>query len=176
MAEYKIIKKDGTLEDFSDEKILIACGKSAARALTKLTKAEEKVLLDEIRKRIEMKGLTEIPVSQMHLFVENSLRYVNPAVAEEYCRYRDHKKEFAELLDGCFRKANEIQFGATETEEKNENANSNDTLVSTKRCLIFNEFNKVLYQNFFLTKEELEATKDGYIYIHDMSARRDTMN
>ncbi len=171
-----VIKKDGTYEPYNEKKILVACGKSAARALTKLTKAEEDRLLEEVMQKIKLKGITKIPVSQMHLFVENALRVVNPAVAEEYCRYRDHKKEFAELLDGCFRKANEIQFGAMDPEEKNENANSNDTLVSTKRCLIFNEFNKVLYQNFFLTKEELTATKDGYIYIHNMSARRDTMN
>ncbi|MBQ9091222.1 MAG: anaerobic ribonucleoside-triphosphate reductase, partial [Anaerotignum sp.] len=29
---------------------------------------------------------------------------------------------------------------------------------------------------FFMTTEELQACRDGYIYIHDMSARRDTMN
>ncbi|MFQ9446825.1 MAG: hypothetical protein ACLR4A_05235 [Christensenellales bacterium] len=27
-----------------------------------------------------------------------------------------------------------------------------------------------------MTVEELQAQRDGYIYIHDMSARRDTMN
>ena len=27
-----------------------------------------------------------------------------------------------------------------------------------------------------MTAAEIEACKDGYIYIHDMSARRDTMN
>ena len=42
--------------------------------------------------------------------------------------------------------------------------------------LIFNQLNKELYQKFFLTTEELQACRDGYIYIHDMSARRDTMN
>ena len=36
--------------------------------------------------------------------------------------------------------------------------------------------NKELYKKFFLTANEIEACKDGYIYIHDMSARRDTMN
>ena len=35
---------------------------------------------------------------------------------------------------------------------------------------------KELYQKFFMTTEELQACRDGYIYIHDMSARRDTMN
>ena len=41
---------------------------------------------------------------------------------------------------------------------------------------LFNELNKELYKKFFLTVEEIQAIRDGYIYIHDMSARRDTMN
>ena len=49
-------------------------------------------------------------------------------------------------------------------------------LVTTQRCLIYNSLNKELYKKFFLTANEIEACKDGYIYIHDMSARRDTMN
>ncbi|MBQ8475987.1 anaerobic ribonucleoside-triphosphate reductase, partial [bacterium] len=40
----------------------------------------------------------------------------------------------------------------------------------------FNELNKELYKKFFLTVEDKQAIKEGYIYIHDMSARRDTMN
>jgi ribonucleoside-triphosphate reductase len=57
-----------------------------------------------------------------------------------------------------------------------ENANTDSALVSTKRSLIFNEFNRELYKKFFLTTEEIQAIRDGYLYIHDMSARRDTMN
>ena len=44
------------------------------------------------------------------------------------------------------------------------------------RNSVFNELNKSLYQKFFMTVEELQACREGYIYIHDMSARRDTMN
>ena len=57
-----------------------------------------------------------------------------------------------------------------------ENSNTDSALVSTKRSLIFNQLNKELYQKFFLTTEELQACRDGYVYVHDMSARRDTMN
>ena len=57
-----------------------------------------------------------------------------------------------------------------------ENSNTDSALVSTKRSLIFNELNKELYKKFFLTVEEIQAIREGYIYIHDMSARRDTMN
>ena len=45
-----------------------------------------------------------------------------------------------------------------------------------ERSLIFNQLNREMYQKFFLTREEIQAAHDGYIYIHDMSARRDTMN
>ena len=57
-----------------------------------------------------------------------------------------------------------------------ENSNTDSALVSTKRSLIFNELNKELYKKFFMTTEEIQACRDGYIYVHDMSARRDTMN
>ena len=33
-----------------------------------------------------------------------------------------------------------------------------------------------MYKKFFLTVEELQAIRDGYIYIHDMNARNLTMN
>ena len=57
-----------------------------------------------------------------------------------------------------------------------ENSKTDSALVYTKRSQIFNELNKELYQKFFMTTEEIQACRDGYIYIHDMSARRDTMN
>ena len=57
-----------------------------------------------------------------------------------------------------------------------ENSNIDSALVSTKRTLVYNELSKELYKKFFLTTEELQAIKDGYIYIHDMSARLNTMN
>ena len=53
---------------------------------------------------------------------------------------------------------------------------TDSALVATKRSLIFNELNKELYRKFFMNRNELQACKDGYIYIHDQSARLDTMN
>ena len=49
-------------------------------------------------------------------------------------------------------------------------------LVATKRSLIYNELSGELYKKFFLTHDEKQAAKDGYIYIHDRSARLDTFN
>ena len=75
------------------------------------------------------------------------------------------------MLDEVYRKSQSIMYIGDK-----ENSNTDSALVSTKRSLIFNELNKELYKKFFLTVEELQAIREGYIYIHDMSARRDTMN
>lgn len=56
------------------------------------------------------------------------------------------------------------------------NANTDSALVATKRSLIYNELSSQLYKKFFLTYDEKQAMKDGYIYIHDRSARLDTFN
>jgi ribonucleoside-triphosphate reductase len=75
------------------------------------------------------------------------------------------------MLDDVYQKAQSIMYIGDK-----ENSNTDSALVATKRSLIYNHLNKELYQKFFLTTEEKQACRDGYIYIHDMSARRDTMN
>lgn len=50
------------------------------------------------------------------------------------------------------------------------------SLASTKRALKYDVFEKVLYKEYVLTPEEREALNEGYIYVHDMGARRDTIN
>lgn len=171
-----VLKKNGTKEVFDSKKIVVAVRKSARRAMVSLSEKEYEYLLAEIDKMIDMRGISEIPIADMHIFVENALARVNPQVAESYRSYRDNMKAFADMLDSCFAKANEIQYDAQAEEDKNPNANANSTLVSTKRCLIFDVFNKELYRRFFLAKDEIEALNAGYIYVHDESARRDTTN
>ena len=75
------------------------------------------------------------------------------------------------MLDEVYKKSQSIMYIGDK-----ENSNTDSALVSTKRSLIFNELNKELYKKFFMTTEEIQACRDGYIYVHDMSARRDTMN
>ena len=96
---------------------------------------------------------------------------MNAAVAKSYKDYRNYKQDFVQMLDDVYKKSQSIMYIGDK-----ENSNTDSALVSTKRSLIFNELNKELYKKFFLTVEEIQAIRDGYIYIHDMSARRDTMN
>ena len=167
----QVIKKDGTLEDFNVQKVVDAVNKSANRVLITFTEEEERFICQFVEERVAELGIEKVAIAQMHNIVEGALERVNPTVAKSYRDYRNYKQDFVQMLDEVYTKSQSIMYIGDK-----ENANTDSALVSTKRSLIFNEFNRELYKKFFLTTEEIQAIRDGYIYIHDMSARRDTMN
>lgn len=167
----KVIKKDGTREEFNAEKVVAAVNKSAFRALVKFTDEELDFIREFVKEKAEKMGKEDIEIAEMHNIAESALEKVNPKVAKSYRDYRNYKQDFVQMLDEVYKKSQSIMYIGDK-----ENSNTDSALVSTKRSLIFNQLNKELYKKFFLTTEELQACRDGYIYIHDMSARRDTMN
>lgn len=169
--DVKMIKKDGTREGFNVQKVIDAVGKSAYRALTKFTEDEKEFICQKVVERVDELDVDEIPIPVMHNIVESALEEVKPIVAKSYRDYRNYKQDFVRMLDDVYKKSQSIMYIGDK-----ENANTDSALVSTKRSLIFNQLNKELYQKFFMTTEEIQACRDGYIYVHDMSARRDTMN
>ena len=170
-AEIKVIKKDGTREDFNVQKVVVAVNKSAERAMIQFSQAELNFICQFVEEKAQELGVAEIPIARMHNLVEGALERVNPLVAKSYRDYRNYKQDFVQMLDEVYKKSQSIMYIGDK-----ENSNTDSALVSTKRSLIFNELNKELYKKFFMTVEELQACRDGYLYIHDMSARRDTMN
>ena len=169
--EVKVVKKDGTKEEFNVQKVVVAVNKSAYRALVKFTEEELGFICSFVEEKVDARNVAEIPIAEMHNVVEGALEKVNPVVAKSYRDYRNYKQDFVQMLDEVYKKSQSIMYIGDK-----ENSNTDSALVSTKRSLIFNELNKELYKKFFLTVEEVQAIRDGYIYIHDMSARRDTMN
>jgi len=167
----KVVKKDGTLEDFNYDKIIAAVTKSADRVMYKFKPEEVNNICNWIDLKIKEETLDEIPIQVMHNLVESALENIEPKVAKSYKDYRNYKRDFVHMLDDVYQKAQSIMYIGDK-----ENSNTDSALVATKRSLIYNHLNKELYQKFFLTTEELQACKDGYIYIHDMVSRRDTMN
>ncbi|MDU7710167.1 MAG: anaerobic ribonucleoside-triphosphate reductase, partial [Clostridium sp.] len=166
-----VVKKDGTKEDFNVHKVVVAVNKSAYRALIKFTDEELDYICRFVEEKVQSMAITDIPIAEMHNVVEGALEKVNPVVAKSYRDYRNYKQDFVQMLDEVYKKSQSIMYIGDK-----ENSNTDSALVSTKRSLIFNELNKELYKKFFLTVEEIQAIREGYIYIHDMSARRDTMN
>ncbi len=166
-----IIKKDGSKEPFQVQKVIDAVGKSAYRVMATLTEEEKGKICELVIAKVEEEQMTGIPIEVMHHVVEYALEQINPAVAKSYRDYRNYKQDFVKMLDEVYKKSQSIMYIGDK-----ENANTDSALVSTRRSLIFNQLNREMYQKFFLTREEIQAAHDGYIYIHDMSARRDTMN
>ncbi len=171
LKNVKIIKKDGTKEEYDVKKVVNAVKKSAARMLVEFTEKELEDISNYVDTSVLKMHENEIEIFKMHCVVENALEVLNPKVAKSYRNYRNYKIDFVDMLDKVYQESQKIMYIGDK-----ENSNADSALVSTKRSLIFNQLNKELYKKFFLTVPELQAIRDGYIYIHDMSARRDTMN
>lgn len=168
--EIMVIKRNGNLEKFDPNRIKKAVTSSAERVMVNLTDEALDKIVFKVRELLETQ--TSNPtVEQVHSCCEAALETINPLVAKSYREYRDYKKDIVHILDKVYKKAQVITYIGDK-----ECANMDSALVTTQRCLIYNSLNKELYKKFFLTAAEIEACKDGYIYIHDMSARRDTMN
>lgn len=167
----KIVKKDGTLEKFNINKVINAVSKSSERVLKNFSNTELEELCDLICQDVLKLNSENIDIFTIHNIVEIALENVSPKVAQAYRDYRNYKQDFVHMLDKVYQENQRIMYIGDK-----ENSNIDSTLVSTKRSLVYNELSKELYKKFFLTVEELQAVNDGYIYIHDMSARLNTMN
>lgn len=130
----------------------------------KICQKVEEIIIDENYDEL-------IPVSDMHNIVEKALMELFPNTGKQYVEYRNYKKDFVRMLDEVYTESQAIRYIGDVS-----NANSDSTMVSTQRSLIYGSLNKSLYKKFFLNKEELQAIHDGYIYIHDMKDRLDAMN
>lgn len=167
----QVIKKDGTLEQYDEQKIINACNKAARRAMVELSDEDYQKICNIVWEKLVENDLEDTEISEMHNIVEAVLEEYYPIVAKMYKEYRNYKKDFVHMMDKVYEKSQTIRYIGDKS-----NANTDSALVATKRSLIYNELNGELYKKFFLTLNEKQAMKDGYIYIHDRSARLDTIN
>ena len=170
---YNVRKKDGTIEPYDEQKIINACDKAARRAMYELSPEEYSKILNDVFAKIEESydSDTDIEIYDMHNIVESVLEEDFPIVAKSYKEYRNYKKDFVHMMDKVYERSQSIRYIGDKS-----NANTDSALVATKRSLNYNELSSELYKNFFSTQAEKQAAKDGYIYIHDRSARLDTFN
>lgn len=170
---YNVIKKDGTIEPYNEQKIIDACDKAARRAMYELSDNDYAQILNDVLVKIDESydEDTDIEIYDMHNIVESVLEEDFPTVAKMYKEYRNYKKDFVHMMDKVYERSQSIRYIGDKS-----NANTDSALVATKRSLIYNELSGELYKKFFLTHDEKQAAKDGYIYIHDRSARLDTFN
>ena len=75
MNHIKVIKKDLTREDFNVQKVIIAVGKSAERALVTFTQDELDFLCRFVEDTVLSMGVNEIPIATMHNIVESAFGF-----------------------------------------------------------------------------------------------------
>lgn len=170
----KVEKKSGALVDFDASKIHEAVKKSASRVLLTFTDIDLKNISDEVIKVLNSNNLINldgvVTVPDMHKAVELSLDNLGfESVAKSYRDYRNYKQNYYEMMSVVDDKIFELQYRGDKS-----NANSDSTLVSTKRSLTYCELSSERYKRFFLKSNELDAMNDGYIYIHDRGSRLDS--
>lgn len=168
-----VIKKNESIVEYDFNKIRNAVMKAAERANVKLygefwESFKEKVesYLDSFPTTLRSAGddvVMTYTVHDLHVLVEQALKDVAPDVYRSYSQYRDYKTTFVKTMDELFKKTQ-----ATLYLGDRENANFDSTLASTKGSLIRGYLTKELYKQFILSKSELQAIEDGYIYIHDL--------
>lgn len=161
----KVLKKDGTLEVFNFEKIVVAVAKSASRIGVDLTDEKIWSLHKEISKFI-LSGTEVVTVDRVHQVVEMALHRVDTQIGASYSGFRNWKKEMANMMETIVANVNKSM-----SERDRSNSNLVDILFSARRTNVSKILLKEMYMQYFLTAEERQAVKDGFIYVHDMDNR-----
>ena len=157
--ENKVIKKDGTLQDFDPEKIKDACRKAAYNDSSELSEEE----LNEVVERVVSKIKFPVPVEKIHKEVILALKSVNESVSCAYKDYHNFRKKTMNEMFEIYKKTKALYY-----EGDRENANYDTALFSTKDAVFRGYHSAVTARNFFLTRLERSLVDDGCIYIHDL--------
>ena len=71
----KVIKKDGTKEEFNVQKVVVAVNKSAYRALVTFTEEELDFICNFVTEKVEQMRKKEVTISDMHNVVEGAFPF-----------------------------------------------------------------------------------------------------
>ena len=148
MIKTKVVKKNNSVQNWDNNKIISAVMKSAERANVVLSDKDKERLIEIISDSLSDKEY--INVKELHNVVEQSLYKINESVAKSYIEYRNYKLQFVKMMDEVYRKKlelNDVQDAS--------NANSDSSLVTTQKAITYSELNGELYKRFFLTDEEI---------------------
>ena len=155
-----IIKKDGLIEKWDNNKIVIAIKKASERINYPITESQ----CLQVAEKCKSEVTAQTPTSKLHSIVINALQELGfGSISEAYQEYRDYKNSYAKSWSQLKVDADTILFLGDR-----ENANFDSSLISTKGSLIKGSLTKELYQQFYLSKTEKFLTKRGDIYIHDL--------
>ena len=164
METFKVIKRDGTLQDFDDMKIIMAI-KGAYDDIGKKFDLEAEHKAEEIAATVAKVG-KDISVEEIQDIVENKLMASNAKdVARAYIRYR-YKRELARSDYQQF--MNAITEKITARNVQNQNANMDEHSFGGRIGEATNLMMKEYALNYCMSKLSRNNHLNNEIYIHDL--------
>ena len=161
----KVKKRDGGYVDFNKQKIVNAI--LGADSDMKEEYRSGKELAQEIADQIEKTNRGILEVERIQDLVQEALiRHDKVELALCYSNYRRQRE--------IIRSASETEksiFGIIRNENldvSTENSNKDARVISTQRDYMAGEISKDLTKKYFMTKELLEAIRNGVLHVHDM--------
>ena len=163
LNEYTVIKKNGSEEQFDINKVVEACRMAASNCSKKLSLSDENGVASIVTSKVLGLKKKSISTEKIHGWAIQALKIIDQEVADCYKSYHQFRKNTMREVAKIKEKSDHLKYAGDR-----ENANYNSSLFSTQNA-IFRGWNSTLIsKNFFLTKKERQAIKDGFIYIHDL--------
>lgn len=161
-----VVKRDGSLDDFNNEKISNAINKAFKACIGRRNNKVADKIAQEIESEIEITGVQTVSISDIEQMVYSKLiqcGYQN--VARSYEGYRSIR-EYQRGRNTIDQKIIGVVNG--NNDDIKDNSNKNINLISTMRDLVAEEVSKDYALRMMLPPRIAQAHNDGIIYIHDL--------
>lgn len=163
----KIIKRNGSEENFDSKKIINAVTKANNEVdeRQRMTDMEIAVVADNVTRQI-MESPSAVSVEEIQDLVERQIMKFAPVIAQKYIRYR-YTRELARQANTTDAAILSLLDYKNE-EVKQENSNKNPVVASVQRDYMAGEVSKDLSRRIILPADVVEAHDKGIIHFHDM--------
>ena len=173
MIIVKIIKRDGTINNFEVDKIKNAISKACQEIGKDMSDSEilniVMNVVSNINSYMEENKLTEINVEQIQDFVEKALSdYKDILIA-----YKNYRRERNRIRDTKTDIMKTVKAIGVETDRDNANVGNN---FSAKLLRIASESNKWTQTSSVIPKEMAKLHENGDLYFHDLDSYNLTTN
>ena len=160
----KIIKRDGTVVDFDDNKIKVAIGKAneEVRRGEKATKEQINEIIQYIKELDKKRILVE---DVQDIIEEKLMEYDKYQLAKKYITYR-YTRELVRKANTTDQSIKELIDGESEY-WNTENSNKNARVVTTQRDYLAGITSTDITRRFLLPEDIVKAHDEGIIHFHD---------
>ena len=160
----KVVKRDGKIVDFDEERIRIAIGKANEEVEDEEKATEEEI--NDIVKHIKNLKRKRILVEDIQDMIENQLMTLKKFnLAREYITYR-YTRALVRKANTTDQSIKELIDGESEY-WNNENSNKNAKVVTTQRDYLAGITSTDITRRFLLPPEIVKAHDEGIIHFHD---------